>query len=384
MQSKTRWRHADGSRALPLKRIIPLERARGLLQEAMFDANRWESALGAVAEACGARVGQLIALDGQGAVSDHWLTGAPEGFAAEIEAFGLSNPAINPRLRIGARAPLLQLVADQDYVDADERKRSPIYAEMFEPRDLPFNCQIVLMREPHTLVRASITRTRKQGAFDHASLAAIKDLVPHLHAAVRVQTSLLAARCSATLSTLEAVGAAAFLLSETGRVIGASPAAEALAIKGSRFQVTDSRLRLRSHSDQAKLETIIARALAAQRANECHASEPLVLSGPPLVLEVQLLPRERMSFGGAPALIVIARRLMANEWDQALQQDYGLTTAEAQVAMALTEGDGVETIASRRSVSTATVRSQIQSIYSKLGVRRQSELVAIIRGLGAI
>ena len=63
MQSKTRWRHADGSRALPLKRIIPLERARGLLQEAMFDANRWESALGAVAEAWAAPplVGRAVA-----------------------------------------------------------------------------------------------------------------------------------------------------------------------------------------------------------------------------------------------------------------------------------------------------------------------------------
>ena len=59
-----------------------------------------------VNQLAGARAGQLIHLDGDGAIGAHWLTGMPDGFIAESEAFGLANPAINPRLRIGARADL--------------------------------------------------------------------------------------------------------------------------------------------------------------------------------------------------------------------------------------------------------------------------------------
>lgn len=362
----------------------PIQRATTLLLEAMFDESRWEIALEAVAQACGARVGQIISLDGRGAVGSHWLSGAPEGFAAKIEAFGLADPKLNPRVRIGARAPLLQLIADQDYVDADERKRSPIYAEMFEPHDLPFNCQIVLMREPDALVRASITRTRKQGAFDNAALSAFGALVPYLHAAVRVQANLLAAQCAATLATLEAVGAAAFLLSETGRVIGASPAAENLALQGSCLQVTSTGLRLQTQRDQAELDAMIARALLMQRTGGCHSPKPLLLSGLPLVLEVQPLPRERTSFVGTPALIVIARAVKAEERDRALQRTYGLTIAEARVAVAMADGDSVDAIAARRRVTIATVRSQIQSIYTKMDVHRQAELAATVRSLGAM
>lgn len=362
----------------------PIQRATTLLLEAMFDESRWEIALEAVAQACGARAGQIISLDGRGVVGSHWLSGAPEGFAAKIEAFGLADPKLNPRVRIGARAPLLQLIADQDYVDADERKRSPIYAEMFEPYDLPFNCQIVLMREPDALVRASITRTRKQGAFDNAARSAFGALVPYLHAAVRVQANLFAAQCAATLATLEAVGAAAFLLGETGRVIGASPAAEKLALQGSGLQVTGASLRLQTQADQVELDAMVARALLAQRRGGRHSPKPLLLSGLPLVLEVQPLPRERMSLVGAPALIVIARPVKAEERDRALQRIYGLTLAEARVAIAIADGDDVELIASRRRVTIATVRTQVQSIYVKMDVHRQTELAAAVRCLGAI
>lgn len=60
---------------------------------------------------------------------------------------------------------------------------------------------------------------------------------------------------------------------------------------------------------------------------------------------------------------------------QKLRQTYGLTQAEANVAIAILQGKNVEEIATERSVQANTVRTHLKQVFSKIGVRRQSELV---------
>ncbi|HRE45879.1 MAG TPA: hypothetical protein PKY87_18180, partial [Terricaulis sp.] len=206
--------------------------ARALLLEASLDPSRWEAALGAFAHACGARTGQLIAMDRERELIGHWLADAPESFMEEIEEFGFTDPGRNPRIRIGLAAPLHTAAADQDVLDADARRRFPIYAGLYERHDLPFNCQVVLMRDGENFVRASVTRTAAQGPLDAAAFRVFESLIPHLESAVRMQANLHDMTQAAALTTLDAVGAAAFLLNEAGRVIGLSAAAEAYVAAG--------------------------------------------------------------------------------------------------------------------------------------------------------
>lgn len=358
-----------------------IDRARQLLLEAMFDVGRWDAALDAVAGACDARAGQLLALNGDNEVVGHFLTGVPDGFTQMIENWGFANPVANPRFRAGVSAPVMVPIADQDYAGPDERKRSPIYVEIYDPHDLPFNCQAVLMRDENAFVRASVTRTRKQGPLDTRALRTFTTLMPHLHAAVRVQTSLLAASSAASLRTLDAVGAAAFLVSERGHVVGVSHAAEALAMKGVSLQVTRGRIRLRAPSDQAAYDAALARVLDAARAGTSVTPAPIALTTESVVLDVQGLPRERVCFGGAPAAIVLVRPAREQELALVLQRKFRLTGAETEVALALADGYELEAIAACRGAAVATVRSQVQSIYAKMDVHRQAELVSVIRRL---
>src|SRR5690348_13903113 len=98
--------------------------AQTVVLEAGYDSARWADALDAVARACGARSGQLISLNRKRKIVSHWLTEVPDGFLEEVEAFGLSNPAVNPRMR-GVHAPLLTPLADQDFIDPETRARHP-------------------------------------------------------------------------------------------------------------------------------------------------------------------------------------------------------------------------------------------------------------------
>jgi len=358
-----------------------VDHARQLLLEAMFDVGRWDAALDAVADACGARTGQLIALNGDNDVVGHVVTRVPDGFSQMLEDWGFADPVTNPRFRAGLTAALMTPVADQDYASQEERKRSPSYAEIYEPHDLPFNCQVVLMRDEDAFVRASVTRSRKQGPLDDEAFRAFHTLMPHMLAAMRVQLSLSAERCATTLWTVDAIDATAFLLSDGGRVIGASRAGEALALSGEVLQVTSGRLRLRGHADQRAFDAALSQVLHAARDGRCVAPAPISLSTTALVLDVQPLPRERVCFGGSPAALVVVRAAKLAECAAALRRAHGLTRAEADVALALADGQGLDAIAAQRSVAIATVRSQVQSVYAKMGVHRQAELAAAVRRL---
>lgn len=61
-----------------------------------------------------------------------------------------------------------------------------------------------------------------------------------------------------------------------------------------------------------------------------------------------------------------------------LERLFGLTRAEAELSVQLTEGKTLEVIASGRNVSVETVRTQLRATFKKAGIHRQSELVCLV------
>lgn len=56
----------------------------------------------------------------------------------------------------------------------------------------------------------------------------------------------------------------------------------------------------------------------------------------------------------------------------------GVTPAEADLAARLVHGATIDEAAAELGVTRATARTQLYSIFRKTGLRRQSELVALI------
>jgi DNA-binding CsgD family transcriptional regulator len=57
---------------------------------------------------------------------------------------------------------------------------------------------------------------------------------------------------------------------------------------------------------------------------------------------------------------------------------FGLTKAEADVALEIVKGDGREAAAARLGIATTTVRAHLSYIFEKTGVRRQAELARLL------
>jgi|SRR5215207_8002403 DNA-binding CsgD family transcriptional regulator len=67
-----------------------------------------------------------------------------------------------------------------------------------------------------------------------------------------------------------------------------------------------------------------------------------------------------------------------------LQAVFGLTKAEAKLALRLMCGDTIENIAEEHGVSISTARVQLKSIFAKTGTSRQAELVVVLTRLATL
>jgi DNA-binding CsgD family transcriptional regulator len=61
-----------------------------------------------------------------------------------------------------------------------------------------------------------------------------------------------------------------------------------------------------------------------------------------------------------------------------LRREFGLTAAEADVALEILKGDGRDAAAERLGITVATVRTQLLRIFEKTGVSHQAELVRLL------
>jgi DNA-binding CsgD family transcriptional regulator len=92
-----------------------------------------------------------------------------------------------------------------------------------------------------------------------------------------------------------------------------------------------------------------------------------------LVLPLRL---HRTRLKPAVALVLVQGLATANgPAQQLLQHVYGLTPAEARLAMLILDGQSPGTVASVLQLSVTTVRSQLSAVLKKTGAQRQSDLV---------
>ena len=67
-----------------------------------------------------------------------------------------------------------------------------------------------------------------------------------------------------------------------------------------------------------------------------------------------------------------------------LRINYGLTPAEAAIAVAVAGGQGLQAVAAAQGVALATVRTQVQHAYRKAGVRGQAALARLVERLAQV
>jgi DNA-binding CsgD family transcriptional regulator len=176
-------------------------------------------------------------------------------------------------------------------------------------------------------------------------------------------------------SILDYMPQAVLVVDQAQRLTFANTAGKALIRLGDAIAVRAGRL----HGLARNSERLLKRAVELACGNEPTSSAVLLEHPRGKPLPATIVP---LSTSMRQALIIVqdASHTHAGLITQ-LQAFFGLTAAEAMIGTRLADGFSLPDIAGMRGVSIATVRAQLKSLLQKMDCHRQSEAVAVVKGI---
>jgi DNA-binding CsgD family transcriptional regulator/PAS domain-containing protein len=181
-----------------------------------------------------------------------------------------------------------------------------------------------------------------------------------------------------------------FLLNGRGKVGHVNPAGQALLKEEDGLAVIAGHLAARRPEDARRLQHLIAQAASADSQRRTGGTMALATRTRlrPLSLMIAPIRGERAAlFPSGPSVVVCVTDLDATVTvpERQLRDLFGLTPAEARVALALSEGLDPAMAARHLGVALPTVRSHLAHIFEKTGVGGQVALTTLMtRAAGPI
>jgi DNA-binding CsgD family transcriptional regulator len=267
---------------------------------------------------------------------------------------------------------------------------SEFYHDVLLPFDLRYVMCTSLRPRGNIIPTIGIHRSPAQGGFDGAHIEILRRVVRHLGKVVTLQQAKLERERIEALAGKEACPFALFVTNALGKLLFANPLAEELLLAGEGMKLRGGHLGAEDPKDAARLHGAINAAVptarvrskavgTALRIRRSAGRQPLLaLVGPLAASRLTALPPEPLAIvlvsDPERRPMLIGKHLM--EW-------FGLTAAEAQLALRLAEGYRLEDVAVERDIRLSTLRSQLSAILGKTNTDRQSALVGLLSRLPA-
>jgi DNA-binding CsgD family transcriptional regulator/PAS domain-containing protein len=252
---------------------------------------------------------------------------------------------------------------------------------------------LAFLSEPGSFGEISLWRPEGRERHGTEELKIANVLARHLQRAFgiahRVQaTSTRAAQLEAMFERL-AVGC--LLINASGRLILANAAAEALLRRNEPLRLAGGRVWADTAANRSKWERLLSG--LGSRAGPCQGTAVTLetADGASLrLLAVPLKPARSDALGFAPpslhlGLVTICDPTpLPSDAGATLQRLFGLTPAEANLAIAVFGGESLHEYADRHERSLNTIKTHLRGIFAKTGTNRQAELVRKLAGLAML
>ena len=295
----------------------------------------------------------------------------------------------NPQLPLVMAAEPGLWIRCHEHFDDAYVESSPFYRDYLIPHGGRYLASTKLIDDARSFVHFGTVRGVGQPPLDDAEIACLARICQHLWHAYTIHRGLAARPLGIRLGVelLDRLAQPVALLGQARELRYLNPACERLFAEFGERPVPGRPLPLFGRGEPVLLDDVLADLLRPRQPAAPPGRVRRVLrlappDGQPLLAIGSVLePAAVMSaFGEEPlALLMFHRPGRARHIDPVVVAEaFGLTPAEARVAVLLANGLNAEQIAAERNASLLTVRTQIRSILAKTGVRRQPELVRML------
>ncbi len=270
----------------------------------------------------------------------------------------------------------------------DSFRKSVFYNEFLKRVDVCEMSCVLAGASKSRFEALSFFRGPREAPLDKEQLRLLETIAPHLQTALAIRRRFLTLESKVydLENALDQLGTALVLINAEGNPILANRAARHICDQRDGLHLSAICLAAQNPTENDRLREIIARAVSAGRSKSMeHGGATLVSRTDKRPLQVLAAPFISQGFEapkGAVAVVFISdpeqKPALRSE---VLRELYGLTQAEARLAVWLLDGRSLAETAELIGVSHETVRSQIKSVLHKTGTARQGELIRLLSSL---
>jgi DNA-binding CsgD family transcriptional regulator len=349
------------------------------IYECAFVPDLWPDTLHRVAQVAEARGGLLFAINTNvGVLRSIASEGLREELVTYISGGWLSRDRRRERvIELSHAGFVRELDAfTQEEIDAD-----PVYRGFLFPVGLGWAAATSILLPTGDALFLTVERDRIRGPVEPASISQLDTLRPHLARSALMSARLLMERARIASETLALLGLPALVFDERGKVLAANDLIEALGEHlqwrpGDRVTIKD-----------ARADELFQRAVVSidKRVESPVQSFAIRSNNAVTTIVAHIVPirgHARDIFVRCAGVLVLTPvNLPLSPSIELVQSLFDLSPAEARVARALTAGQSVAEIASAGGVSQNTVRTQVRRVLEKTGCHRQSDVIALLKGI---
>jgi DNA-binding CsgD family transcriptional regulator len=374
-----------------------MDRADAILEavQRIYDAamspDAWPGAIEAVAAAADAPRGSLL------------VENRPQRRAELMVGWGwdighlarMSAPGARRTAPWAADLPLGQVVRSSALKPDRDFARSDFYNQVVRPNGDFYGAVALVDRTPTHSSYVAVRRVLGAADFADHDIAALQAVLPHLVRTLDLRERLGDADLHAGYAAaLDHVELGVILVDAWARPVRLNRRAETIIARADGLWAGPTGLTAALPDQTRRLHQAIATAAAAgtaaagidAAARAAGAGARLRLSRPsggrPLILTVipiREAAAERRRGAVPRAMVLVADPDRPDAPAAAvLRELFGLTVAEAALAVEIGRGDGLRAVAERLSIAGSTARTHLARIFEKTGTSRQAELVRLL------
>jgi DNA-binding CsgD family transcriptional regulator len=283
--------------------------------------------------------------------------------------------------------PVGTVVLSDSILPLTELRRTAFFDEVMRPQDLGHAAMIGLSRKPDFGVGFCLNRGPRQGPYSEQQRYLLERLTPHLMRTVQLgfQLGTYKALQHMEYNTLDRITVGVALLDRNASVLFVNKALQSMAIDGA-LSLRNQRLSSYSAPHAKRLNGLVQS--ASRGAPGATMAIPHPIDGRSVaVLVSSVRSRDLDRFASldmrdAAAMVFVLDPAISTtippEW---VMDAYGLTLAEARVALHAASGRSVAEVGAQLKISPNTVKTHLRSVFAKTGVHGQAELASIIASL---
>lgn len=296
--------------------------------------------------------------------------------------------ARNPWLTRGAASQRPGLVIPSQLLyPVEDLLRTEFYNDYLRRCDLCYGVGARIAQTDSLCINLSILRPRRSGTYGEPEVRLLKRLMPHLQRGFRLHRRFagISAEIGAATAAMEGLPFGVLLLDAHGLALFVNR--EARRILDERDGLTLARDGLRASTSAAStaLRKLIDEASFAGERVGTAAGGSLSVGRPsmkrPLGVLVSPLPAARYLLARRRAVVAVFvsdPEHTPEPPETVVRAIYGLTPAEAALAVRLTAGHSVESAAAVLGIAVQTARTQLKRVFRKTNTGTQTQLVRLL------